>query len=165
MLNPIEKFNVAILHLNRAWNHCIGILLMTSISIPITLDITDTMGMHGYDSKMSSADDNCNMLDLGNTPHPELVTHNVLFQLKSDRPHPHDYPNTPSDYRHSDRYLRLVMTLIHVIALCCTRQSRSPKFQGRRSSGSALRVEMDRRYQEHYLPASRSIKKYIIIFV
>ena len=22
MLNPIEKFKVAILHLNRAWNHC-----------------------------------------------------------------------------------------------------------------------------------------------
>ncbi len=24
MLNPIEKFKVAILHLNRAWNHCYG---------------------------------------------------------------------------------------------------------------------------------------------
>ncbi len=24
MLNPIERFKVAILHLNRNWNHCYG---------------------------------------------------------------------------------------------------------------------------------------------
>ena len=28
MLNPIEKFKVAILHLNRAQNHCYSILVM-----------------------------------------------------------------------------------------------------------------------------------------
>ncbi len=26
MLNPIEKFKVAILHLNRDWNHCGAVL-------------------------------------------------------------------------------------------------------------------------------------------
>ena len=30
MLNPIEKFKVAILHLNRDWNHLVGIDQRTS---------------------------------------------------------------------------------------------------------------------------------------
>ncbi len=47
----------------------------------------------------------------------------ALFRekLKADRPHPHNYPPTPTDYRHTDKHLRLVMPLI---ALYCTRQSR-----------------------------------------
>ncbi len=31
MLNPIEKFKVAILHLNRAWNHCRGQFMVVAI--------------------------------------------------------------------------------------------------------------------------------------
>ncbi len=30
MLNPIKKFKVAILHLNRDWNHCIGAIIIRS---------------------------------------------------------------------------------------------------------------------------------------
>ncbi len=44
-------------------------------------------------------------------------------KLKVDRPHPCDYPHTSTDYRHTDKHLGLVMTLI---AFCCTRQSRAP---------------------------------------
>ncbi len=43
--------------------------------------------------------------------------------LKADRPHPRNYPLTPTDYRHTDKHLRLVMALI---APNCTRQSRAP---------------------------------------
>ncbi len=47
----------------------------------------------------------------------------LLCTLKADRPHPRNYLHTPTDYRHTDKYLGLVMTLV---ALCCTRQSRAP---------------------------------------
>ena len=36
---------------------------------------------------------------------------------KTDRPHSHDYLHTATDYGHTDKYIRLVMT---AIALCCT---------------------------------------------
>ncbi len=80
-----------------------------------------------------------------------------MKELKADRPHPRDYLHTLTDYRHTDKHLRLV---IIPVALCCTRQSRAP---------SAMRVETDEqtdgqmdgqtdgRYQVHYVPASRSI--------
>ncbi len=35
--------------------------------------------------------------------------------LKADRPHT-DYPHTPTDYRHTDKYLKLVMTLLLLFA-------------------------------------------------
>ena len=39
----------------------------------------------------------------------------MLYQstipLKADRPHPQDYPPNSPDYRHTDRFLRLVMVL------------------------------------------------------
>ena len=61
------------------------------------------------------------------------------YKLKADRPHLRDYPPTPTDYRHKDKHLRLVMILI---GLCC-------KDEGRRSTGSAVRAQtngrMDRR--------------------
>ena len=41
---------------------------------------------------------------------------NSSGKLKADRPHPCDYPQTPTDYRCTDNHLRLVM----VVALCCT---------------------------------------------
>ena len=31
MLNPIEKFKVAMLHLNRAWNHCYMVIKSSSL--------------------------------------------------------------------------------------------------------------------------------------
>ncbi len=43
-------------------------------------------------------------------------------RLKADRPHPRNYPHTPTNYRHTDKHLTLVMT---PNALCCTRQSRT----------------------------------------
>ncbi len=36
----------------------------------------------------------------------------VHVKLKTDRPHPCDYPHMPTNYRHTDKHLRLVMTLI-----------------------------------------------------
>ncbi len=33
----------------------------------------------------------------------------IYLQLKADRPHPRDYPHTPTDFRHTDKHLRLVM--------------------------------------------------------
>ncbi len=47
----------------------------------------------------------------------------TISQLKADRPHPRDYPHMPTDYRHTHKHFRLVMTLI---ALYCTRQSLAP---------------------------------------
>ncbi len=38
------------------------------------------------------------------------------LRLKADRPYPCDYPQTLTDYRHTDNYLRLVIV---VVALCC----------------------------------------------
>ncbi len=46
-----------------------------------------------------------------------------IVQLKANRLHLHDNPHSPTDYRHTDKHLRLVMTLI---ALCCPRQNRTP---------------------------------------
>ncbi len=34
------------------------------------------------------------------------------FKLKADRPHPRNYPHTPTDHRHTDKHFRLVMTLL-----------------------------------------------------
>ena len=48
-------------------------------------------------------------------------------KLKADRLHPRDYPHMPTEYRHTDKHLRLVMTLN---AHCCTRQRRAPKTNG-----------------------------------
>ncbi len=45
------------------------------------------------------------------------------WKLKADRPHPRNYPHTPTDYRHTDNHLRLLTV---VVAPCCTRQSRAP---------------------------------------
>ncbi len=47
----------------------------------------------------------------------------LKIKLKADRPHPRDYPHTSTNYRHTDKHLRQVMT---AIALCCTRQSKAP---------------------------------------
>ena len=46
-------------------------------------------------------------LDIGNEPF-------LSQQLKADRPHPRNYPHTPTGYRHTDKHLRLVMTPIAV---------------------------------------------------
>ncbi len=62
----------------------------------------------------------------------ELKVHSVdqtycqipfAITVKANRLHPRNYPQTPTDYRHTDNDLRLVMV---VIALCCTWQSRAP---------------------------------------
>ncbi len=44
-----------------------------------------------------------------------------LLRLKADRPHSRNYPHMPTDYRHTDKHLRLVMTLT---ALYCIWHSR-----------------------------------------
>ena len=64
-------------------------------------------------------------------------------ELKADRLHPRNYPHTPTDYRHIDNPLRLVMEVKRV----------SQESAHRRTNGRT-----DERYQVHYLPASRSIK-------
>ncbi len=67
-----------------------------------------------------------------------------IILLKADRPHLRYYPYTPPDYRHTNKHLRLVMTLI---GLCCTL-----------FSCESYDWWTDWRYQVHYLPALRSIK-------
>ncbi len=52
--------------------------------------------------------------DSSSTPHW------LISKLKADRPLQRDYPHLPTDYRHTDKPLRLVMILI---APCCIRQS------------------------------------------
>ena len=49
----------------------------------------------------------------------------------ADQPHLQYYPHMSIDYKHTDIYIRLVMTLLcskqlAVIAVCCTQQSRAP---------------------------------------
>ncbi len=39
-------------------------------------------------------------------------------KLKADRPHLRDYPHRPTDYRNTDKHLRLVMTPMLFAALC-----------------------------------------------
>ncbi len=34
----------------------------------------------------------------------------LLIKLKAGRPHLCNYPHTPTDYRHTDKHIRLVMT-------------------------------------------------------
>ncbi len=43
-----------------------------------------------------------------------------IHKSKADRPHPRNYPHMQTNYRHTDKHPRLVMTLN---ALCCTRQT------------------------------------------
>ena len=64
------------------------------------------------------------MLSSSLSPTIQIPLNAILkFQLKADRLHPGNYLHTPTDYGQTDKYLRLVMTLI---ALCCTRQSWAP---------------------------------------
>ncbi len=35
----------------------------------------------------------------------------IIIKLKADRPHPRNYPHTATDYRHTDKHLRLVMVV------------------------------------------------------
>ncbi len=42
---------------------------------------------------------------------------NPKIQLKADQPHPHDHQHTPTDYRHTDKHLRLAVTPIALAAL------------------------------------------------
>ena len=64
-----------------------------------------------------------------------------MKKLKADRPHPRNYPQTPTDYKHTDNHLRLVMV---VLVLYCTRQSRAltntqtNKHTGRQTDGWTL---------------------------
>ena len=67
-----------------------------------------------------------------------------ISKLKADRPHPRDFPHTPSDYRHTDKHLRLIMTLIQTGKLGQTDRQRHKRTDGR--------------YQVHYLPASLKLR-------
>ncbi len=46
------------------------------------------------------------------TPPSQTINGRPLTILKADRPLPLNYPHTPTDYRHTDKHLRLVMTLL-----------------------------------------------------
>ena len=73
---------------------------------------------------------------------------NSSCKLKADQPHPCDYPQMPTDCRHTDNDLGLVIV---VVALCCTRQSRA--LTDGRTDG-----QTDGRYQFYYLPASPKLR-------
>ncbi len=75
-------------------------------------------------------------------------------KLKADRPHPHDHLHMPTDYRHIDKHLRLVMTPIGV---CCTRQSRAPSID-RESANERTDGWTDGRFQFYNLPASLKLR-------
>ncbi len=112
--------DVSSLLLSSAWppSWCCWISLLVWASSNITGSVVSAVVIH------------C----VGKSPNPSALTasscktrskHHLVglhSQLKADRPHPRDYPHTPTDYRHTDKHLRLVMT---PIALCFTLQSRA----------------------------------------
>ena len=57
---------------------------------------------------------------LDQTSYLYISSYKFLKKLKADRPPTRNYPHMPDDYRHTDKPLELVVTLI---ALYCTRQS------------------------------------------
>ncbi len=76
----------------------------------------------------------------------------TFLQLKADRPHPHDYPPTPSDYRYTDKHLRRVN--ISAVRVHTNGQT-DRQTDGRRADG---------RYQVHYLPRFAVDKKCSTVF-
>ena len=68
----------------------------------------------------------------------------IYLLLKADRPHPRNYPHTPTDYRHTDKHLRLVMAPIAL----------NFSFHDRWTDGRTDR-QTDGRYQVHYLRTTR----------
>ncbi len=103
-----------------------------------------------------------------------FASHHILYltvilppcQKKADQLHSRDYLYMPTDYRHTDKHLRLVMT---PIAICCTRQSRAPNkvkwfsWKTRKSTDKQMDRWTDGRYQVHYLPASRAIIRLVFL--
>ncbi len=78
-------------------------IILTSITVTV---IYKQIANHGDDEETSSGKYSyiiCFFL-------PCVFYHTT--KLKDDRPHPRDYPNMPTNYRHTDKHLRLVMTLI-----------------------------------------------------
>ncbi len=51
----------------------------------------------------------------------------IYWLIKADRLHPRNYLHTPTNYRHTDNYLRLVMV---VVAPCCPRLFLAPNIDG-----------------------------------
>ncbi len=66
-----------------------------------------------------------------------------MMELKADRPHPRNYPHTPTDHRHTDKHFRLVMTFLCSKVAVFNRRAHTDKRTDRRTDG---------RYQVHYLP-------------
>ncbi len=58
-------------------------------------------------------------------------------ELKADRWHLRNYPHTPTDSRHPDKHLRLVMA---PNALNCTRKSRAPNLV---STAARQKIDLD----------------------
>ena len=73
---------------------------------------------------------------LASSVYPILYIYQLI--LKADRPHPRDYPQTPTDYRHTDNHLRLVIDQT-------VQTGEHRQHIDRRTDGL---------YQVHYLPAS-----------
>ena len=63
-----------------------------------------------------------------------------VITLKADRPHLCNYQHMPTNYRHTDKHLRLVMTLI---ALSCTRLKPSPKYRLLHARKLTLTFDLD----------------------
>ena len=70
---------------------------------------TPVGGKNSYDNKnqwtldVAGIDKHCTIWTM-------VILKSVSYQLKGDRLHPRDYPHTPTDYRHTDKQLRLVMS-------------------------------------------------------
>ena len=71
--------------------------------------------------------------------------------LKADRQHPRSYPHMPSDYRHTDKHLRLVKRFS---------RERGHGRTDRRTDGRTD-GQTDGRYPVHYLPRF-AVDKYIL---
>ena len=57
----------------------------------------------------------------------------ISKKLKADQPHPRNYPRTPTDYRHIDKHLRLLMTTINYCYLLHSLKQ-SPWYRGAKAT-------------------------------
>ncbi len=55
------------------------------------------------------------LFQLKRMPITLLLLAQYLKKIKAGRPHPRNYSYTPPDYKHTDKHLRLVMTLIALV--------------------------------------------------
>ncbi len=89
----------------------------------IECDILENMKTHKFISACVCVPCVCTLESFKSPFAYKSLGQSAQNKLNADRPHPRNYPHTPTDYRHTDKHLRLLMP---PIAPNCTRQSRAP---------------------------------------